>query len=214
MSVRGRLRRSLVLLDDVAGPGDIRNIGRTPQEVDLTFHWFGNGSRVTARPDLSSRERLLSAGNGTTARIAVPAPGRDWTERFPPTKWTLSSMLISPRPPARRTCSTSNPIPRSRTASRISFAVPRSSTVKFLVPLYFLALLRVSWVIRKRHKATSLGKCLGTLSSVNSTDRPWTSEYSLQKLLIATATPRYSRFDECSWCEREWSSSAMSAQCS
>jgi hypothetical protein len=118
----------------------------------------------------ASSEGLSSSTiKGTAARIIVPLPGFDSTEKLPWTKFIRSCILTRPNPELFFASSTSKPAPASCTTSWISSPVALKATENCWTPLYFTALCRASWAIRKKHSEMSFGRCAGTFLSVNPT---------------------------------------------
>ena len=117
--------------------------------------------------DLASRLKSTIGLVGTQAWIVVPTFGLDWTTKIPFSDLIRSCILVRPRPSSVNAALTSKPTSKSQTVRLTCCLDPRSRTWTLVTPLCFTALVRHSCRTRKRPRAISGARRLGTSSLLN-----------------------------------------------
>jgi len=117
--------------------------------------------------DLAIRLKSTIGLVGTQAWIVVPTFGVDWTTNVPFSDLIRSCILVRPRPSSVNTALTSKPTPKSLTVRLTCCLDPRSRTWTLVTPVCFTALVRHSCRTRKRPRAISGARRLGTSSLLN-----------------------------------------------
>ena len=190
------------------------------------FHMIGDKSRLHSstriRPILNELLWALTStinyqlpdqrrgGRGTLAWIVVPCWAFESIESIPLTSFIRSRMLTRPRPVPFIAVSGSKPTPESRTVRWIASVTPNSSTSELRAPLCAAELVKACCKTRKREREMSGGSGFGRSWLLKSISNFCRFPNSPQKPFMAVARSRYSSFGECSWCDKDWVSVAIS----